>query len=363
MKTESKCIAILLFAISGPRVMQGACRAKTLWKRSRRVNGFLTSALPKRFYACLHEYVARNRWEELGKVLETTPLNRGIINQRDEKGRSALFCSINQEEHLITDLLIENGADINLRNTSMYWNALHAAVFWGTSRTVEAILNNRFNPVLINQKDKNGNTALHLASREAKVGIVGLLLEEGADVGAQNDWGATPLHLALEGASKEVILSLLDRAQGVVNQRDNRGHNVLDKAVMIGRKDLVNLVIEYFDQPIKYDKRGPSSCQLAAMTGNIALLHLLIKKGANVQEGLYGEPKDIFEIYCYQKSLIDYIHYVGYTWLHFSAISNPTDMARYLLDLGVSPHIRGEDGRIALDLATTSERVSLLSFD
>jgi ankyrin repeat protein len=45
-------------------------------------------------------------------------------------------------------------------------------------------------------QNKDGETPLHLASREDKGEVIHMLLEHGAHVMAQNKDGDTPLHLA-----------------------------------------------------------------------------------------------------------------------------------------------------------------------
>ena len=57
----------------------------------------------------------------------------------------------------------------------------------------------------INEKDANGDTALHLAvSRDYRV-VVKHLVNAGADVNAVNGAGVTPLAIALEVGSPEIV--------------------------------------------------------------------------------------------------------------------------------------------------------------
>jgi ankyrin repeat protein len=60
--------------------------------------------------------------------------------------------------------------------------------------------------VLINQVDKYGRTAIHLAALSLDLEIAELLIAKGAVVNAQDDDGETPLHLAESAAMTELLL-------------------------------------------------------------------------------------------------------------------------------------------------------------
>ena len=55
----------------------------------------------------------------------------------------------------------------------------------------------------VNDRDKNGDTPLHLASHNHRLKIVRVLLDYGANADSKNDLGKTPLQLALWGECHE----------------------------------------------------------------------------------------------------------------------------------------------------------------
>ena len=57
----------------------------------------------------------------------------------------------------------------------------------------------------INIYDNLGNNVLHYASRRDNERIVSFLIESGCDVNHENKDGATPLHIAAQYSSKQVI--------------------------------------------------------------------------------------------------------------------------------------------------------------
>eukprot|EP00744_Colponema_vietnamica_P001749 GILI01002862.1.p2 GENE.GILI01002862.1~~GILI01002862.1.p2 ORF type:complete len:236 (+),score=53.74 GILI01002862.1:86-793(+) len=61
----------------------------------------------------------------------------------------------------------------------------------------------------VNQKDKNGSTALFTACWYGRESVANLLLEHGAEVNAQNVRLNTPLHLCVEKGHVNIVLVLL----------------------------------------------------------------------------------------------------------------------------------------------------------
>ncbi len=98
----------------------------------------------------------------------------------------------------------------------------------------------------VNATDQFGNTSLHLAVRYPD--LVRLLLERGARVGARNAFGDTPLHRAV--GDKRIVELLLTAGA------DATARNLFDKT------------------PLDYSLRGGTSAY------NLSIVELLIRAGA-----------------------------------------------------------------------------------
>jgi len=86
---------------------------------------------------------------------------------------------------------------------------LMTAVSQGNKELVQSLLQDTSHPV--NFQDLNGNTALHIACQKKHVQIARLLVQNGRIFpSTKNHKGKTPLDLALEGNSMELIIYLLD---------------------------------------------------------------------------------------------------------------------------------------------------------
>ena len=152
----------------------------------------------------------------------------------------------------IAKLLIDAGADVNagtimspLANAAKYGNAelirllvekgakvndpKDPPIHWaGKPEAAKALLEAGAD---VNQRNANGETALHLAMSawSPTAETVKLLLEAGADVKAKSATGATPLHAAIQ-LGKPEIAKLLIAAGAEVDAKDNQGDTPLSVA-------------------------------------------------------------------------------------------------------------------------------------
>lgn len=84
---------------------------------------------------------------------------------------------------------------------------LHTAIRQKNIRYLDQVLQQTSEAcVLINQGDKYGRTAMHLAALSLDLKIAEKLIAKGAVVNAQDDDGETPLHLAENAAMMEILL-------------------------------------------------------------------------------------------------------------------------------------------------------------
>lgn len=65
---------------------------------------------------------------------------------------------------------------------------------------------------LLNARDAEARTPLHHAASGGSAAVVGLLLEEGAEVSARDKWGVTPLERAALSGSRETVALLMKAA-------------------------------------------------------------------------------------------------------------------------------------------------------
>lgn len=171
------------------------------------------------------------------------------VNARNKDGYTPLFYA---RDPNIVELLLNAGADVDIKN-EMGLTALSSAsgrkealllqagadqdfkaekkrapILWavekGDIERVKRLLNK--SPRLVNYHNSQTMTALHWACNYRQPEAVRLLLKAGADVGAKNIYGMTPLHETAD----HVIAKMLIQAGADVNARDDSGWTPLHRA-------------------------------------------------------------------------------------------------------------------------------------
>jgi ankyrin repeat protein len=153
------------------------------------------------------------------------------INARDERGMTAInravqpdFSAPREARKKCVELLIPKGADYTISD----------AVWLGDSAKVEQLLKN--NPSLAN------SAVLLIAVKEKHANVAELLIKSGADLDA-NLFGTPLLHISANGGNIGVVKVLLDNGADI-NQRGAYGELALHWAATKGRIDVVGLLLD-----------------------------------------------------------------------------------------------------------------------
>ncbi len=170
------------------------------------------NALSVREDLALHEAVTHGHW----KILEILLDHGAIINTQGKSGReiSLLIYAIRSGSYESFQLLIERGAEIEC--DSMWGTPLIYAVQtmdFGVEDIICLLLDNGADPNT-ETASSNGGTALHVAVvrfyESAGISLSRLLTRKGADLEAKNGHGETPLLLAVRTARVSIVSLLLE---------------------------------------------------------------------------------------------------------------------------------------------------------
>ncbi|KAF8451218.1 ankyrin repeat-containing domain protein, partial [Kalaharituber pfeilii] len=96
--------------------------------------------------------------------------------------------------------------------------------------------------------DEFGRTPLHLAVCGGHKKIVEILVNEAVDVYAADQWGRSPVQLAVATGRKDILRLLLypndQRSNGKINAVDKWGYATIHYAVVSGDLEIVKMVCE-----------------------------------------------------------------------------------------------------------------------
>lgn len=154
-----------------------------------------------------------------------------------DTGDTALTVAIKLHRPQVALLLLDSGADVNLRPKSKNGVApLHVAARNGDLEALNLLLSRGAEPDI---RDSRGDTPLMTGARYAP--IVEALLAKGADVNARDDDGSTPLMSAV--SSVESLRVLISHGADV-NARDAAQWSALEVALLRGCPDAINILMQ-----------------------------------------------------------------------------------------------------------------------
>jgi len=243
---------------------------------SRAVKGLLTSgAQPNtndnRGWTCLHEAAAHGHDEVVRVLLSDERVDVDVTTYTVE---TPLMIAAQKKYGGVAEVLLEKGADVNFSNASGRTPLILAAEC-GSQEVIKILLS--FGAE-VNQAYFSGWTPLHFASHEGRANAVSILLAHPeVDVKFADKDGLTPLFLATQRGSVEVVKMLLEKA---------REQTILDQVVNARATD----------------GTGISPVFLAAQEGHMEIVELLVEAGALVDTYFINDA-------CYEESPIDLARY------------------------------------------------------
>ena len=163
-------------------------------------------------------------------------LNRGVdVNSRSDTSATALHFAVEAGHEPVVKLLIKKGADVNAKDKDLL-TPLHLS----SKSSISRILLD--NGAKINVTEKGKDTPLHTAAYyERPTELVALLVKRGAKINERNFFGNTPLQLAMRNNSLGVVKILL--ANGADPRiRNNHGADAITEAKAYGFTSIAKLL-------------------------------------------------------------------------------------------------------------------------
>jgi ankyrin repeat protein len=246
---------------------------------------------------------------------------------------------------------------------------IHDAAKAGDVGRVAALL--KANPELGDAKDEHGWTPLHWAVRDRHKEVVELLLASNADVNATNNFGSSPLVLAVMGPSKGEVWTEDKKAAEIEMVKLLLAHNAdsssqqeaLRWAVSRSSKDIVGLLLASKADVHALDKSGQTALHVAAENGRKDIVELLLANKADInakdKDGntpllaatSFGQHKDVAELLLARGAEVNATNNSGQTSLHQAVSWCEKDLVKLLLSNKADANARDYDGWTALHKA------------
>lgn len=178
---------------------------------------------------------------------------------------------------------------------------LHLAIIHEAKDCAKKMIELSRNEAFLNQQNDQRQTALHLAVITEQPELVDRLLGSGADPSMVDQGGNTPLHIACRRGSLACFGLLTQTSPGscsspgarqladIMATNNYSGQNCLHLVALHGFLSLVeNLVALGADINAQEQCNGRSPLHLAVDLQDLALVRLLLRKGANPNSLTYG---------------------------------------------------------------------------
>jgi ankyrin repeat protein len=210
------------------------------------------------------------------------------INEKDANGNYPLINAINQNDIDNVILLVKYGNDNNIDldindmngNTplTLSYKLEHHDIFRFLVKYLD----------IINKKDANGNSILYYTINDEDVSTTKYLISNGVNVNFQDKFGNSALHISIYKKNREIINTLLQNKNIILNTVNKRGESPLITIIKINdytvkdNEDIIKELIKRGSGVNFVDKAGNSPLVYAVQKRSLPIVKLLIKKGANV---------------------------------------------------------------------------------
>jgi ankyrin repeat protein len=198
----------------------------------------------------------------------------------------------------------------------------------GDLNKVKALL--EADSTLLESRDNDGNTPLIIACFAPlsdyfpRTAVANFLIDKGADIKAKNNWGGTPLYLALKDLN--LVKRLIDLGADV-NAKAFNNITPLQQATSIGNLEVAKLLIEHGADINARTTEGTVLQSLIKKKGDSSsdMVKLLLESGAKLQEFSFGN-----------------------TELHLAALIGASNIAQLLIEHGANINAKNDYGHTAL---------------
>ena len=154
--------------------------------------------------------------------------------------------------------------DCEQSGTPMGWTALHLAARYGHEACLSLLIERGAD---VDQLTAFGSPPLHIAIEAKQVEVVRRLVESGANVNARDHGKATPLHIAAFWNQVDAASSLCDAQKTKIDLKDKEGFTPLHVAINEASRDVIPVLLKANADLNKKSRDGRNAADLAQDIG------------------------------------------------------------------------------------------------
>ena len=207
-------------------------------------------------------------------------LKKGVpLEERNSYGYTPLLSATSAGNCEVMQLLIDAGADINVKLSENNESLLHNAAMSGKVDAIDLVISNGAD---IEARDNFGRSPIFFSLYSREPAALAKMIEKGADVNVKNEDGATLVQVAARVEMPEMVKMLID-AKVDVNIADKDNTTPLYWAVMTGNEEIAKMLLSNGADPNIAEKNsGDNPLHLASIKGQNGITKLLLKHGSEV---------------------------------------------------------------------------------
>jgi ankyrin repeat protein len=302
---------------------------------------------------------------EFEKVKASIEEDHGLVNAKDDRGRTPLHLAAESGHIEIVEFLISSGAEINVADVNSN-TPLHYTATAGKVEAAEFLL---AKGAEVDARNHEKCTPLHLAASFNHKPIMKLLIEKGAEVDSKEYRGGTPLLLSVWRAGDlEAAKMLVNHGADINVKIEGTWVTPIAMAAQYGYRDIVDYFI---DKGAAIDEKSRILVRFSVEKGLVKLFWILAEKGADLNmrtnnggtflhAAAEGGSKEIIQLLL--KKGFDFKEPDRYGWtpLHYAAYNNRKEAIELFLEKGADSDSRTLSGKSAFNIASEKKFKDIL---